>query len=243
MTNPVIRTEGIRKAYHMGDQTLWALNGVDTVIEQGEFVAVMGPSGSGKSTYMNMIGCLDIVTEGQVYIDGNEVSSYKPNDLAVIRNEKIGFVFQQFNLLARTSAEDNVKLPLLYSGIPETEWSERALACLEKVDLASRADHQPSQLSGGQQQRVAIARALVTDPVMILADEPTGALDTTTTEEIMALFQSLNENGTTIILVTHEPEVAAYAKRQLIFRDGVLVSDELTENRTSLNIDDISTHS
>ena len=188
-----------------------------------------------------MIGCLDIVTEGQVYIDGNEVSSFEANDLAAIRNQKIGFVFQQFNLLARTSAEDNVKLPLLYSKVPETEWSERALKCLEKVDLGSRADHQPSQLSGGQQQRVAIARALVTDPVMILADEPTGALDTTTTEEIMALFQNLNDNGTTIILVTHEPEVAAYAKRQLIFRDGILVSDELTKNRASLNIDDAST--
>lgn len=240
MTKAVIRTQGIRKAYKMGDQVLWALDGVDTVIEEGEFVAVMGPSGSGKSTYMNMIGCLDVVTEGQVFIDGNEVSSYKPEDLATIRNEKIGFVFQQFNLLARTSAEDNVKLPLLYSKIPETDWDERARKCLERVSLSDRMDNHPSQLSGGQQQRVAIARALVTDPVMILADEPTGALDTTTTEEIMALFQELNENGTTIILVTHEPEVAAYAKRQLIFRDGHLVSDELTENRTSLNIDDTS---
>ena len=224
----------------MGEQILWALDGVDTTIQAGEFVAVMGPSGSGKSTYMNMIGCLDVVTEGTVFIDGSEVSSYKPDELATIRNEKIGFVFQQFNLLARTTAEDNVKLPLLYSKIPETEWSDRALKCLQRVDLASRADHQPSQLSGGQQQRVAIARALVNDPVMILADEPTGALDTHTTEEIMALFQELNENGTTIILVTHEPEVAAFAKRQLIFRDGLLVSDELTENRVSLNIDDSS---
>lgn len=240
MTNPVIQTCGIRKAYHMGEQILWALDGVDTTIQAGEFVAVMGPSGSGKSTYMNMIGCLDVVTEGTVFIDGSEVSSYKPDELATIRNEKIGFVFQQFNLLARTTAEDNVKLPLLYSKIPETEWSDRALKCLQRVDLASRADHQPSQLSGGQQQRVAIARALVNDPVMILADEPTGALDTHTTEEIMALFQELNENGTTIILVTHEPEVAAFAKRQLIFRDGLLVSDELTENRVSLNIDDSS---
>ena len=240
MTEPVIRTTGIRKAYHMGEQTLWALDGVDTVIEPGEFVAVMGPSGSGKSTYMNMIGCLDVVTEGKVYIDGNEVSSFKPEELATIRNEKIGFVFQQFNLLARTSAEDNVKLPLLYSQIPEAEWTERALRCLKRVSLSDRVDNQPSQLSGGQQQRVAIARALVNDPVMILADEPTGALDTTTTDEIMALFQELNENGTTIILVTHEPEVAAYAKRQLIFRDGLLVSDELTANRTSLNIDDSS---
>ena len=224
----------------MGEQILWALDGVDTTIQAGEFVAVMGPSGSGKSTYMNMIGCLDVVTEGTVFIDGSEVSSYKPDELATIRNEKVGFVFQQFNLLARTTAEDNVKLPLLYSKIPETEWSDRALKCLQRVDLASRADHQPSQLSGGQQQRVAIARALVNDPVMILADEPTGALDTHTTEEIMALFQELNENGTTIILVTHEPEVAAFAKRQLIFRDGLLVSDELTENRVSLNIDDSS---
>jgi putative ABC transport system ATP-binding protein len=240
MTNPVIRTEGIRKAYHMGEQTLWALDGVDTTIHRGEFVAVMGPSGSGKSTYMNMIGCLDVVTDGKVYLDGSEVSSYKPDELATIRNEKIGFVFQQFNLLARTTAEDNVKLPLLYSQIPEEEWTERAMRCLDKVDLADRADHQPSQLSGGQQQRVAIARALVNDPVMILADEPTGALDTHTTEEIMALFQQLNEAGTTIVLVTHEPEVAAYAKRQLIFRDGLLVSDELTENRVTLDIDDSS---
>lgn len=240
MTEPVIRTTGIRKAYHMGDQTLWALDGIDTVIEPGEFVAVMGPSGSGKSTYMNMIGCLDVVTEGQVYIDGNEVSSYEPNELASIRNEKIGFVFQQFNLLARTSAEDNVKLPLLYSQTPEEEWTERAMRCLERVSLSDRVDNQPSQLSGGQQQRVAIARALVNDPVMILADEPTGALDTSTTQEIMALFQELNENGTTIILVTHEPEVAAYAKRQLIFRDGHLVSDELTANRVSLDIEDAS---
>jgi putative ABC transport system ATP-binding protein len=240
MTEPVIRTTGIKKAYHMGEQTLWALDGIDTIIEPGEFVAVMGPSGSGKSTYMNMIGCLDIVTEGQVYIDGSEVSSFQPDELATIRNEKIGFVFQQFNLLARTTAEENVKLPLLYSKIPESEWSERALKCLEQVDLGPRADHQPSQLSGGQQQRVAIARALVNDPVMILADEPTGALDTHTTEEIMALFQELNEKGTTIILVTHEPEVAVYAKRQLIFRDGHLVSDELTANRVSLDIDNSS---
>lgn len=240
MTDPVIQTKGIRKAYHMGEQTLWALDGVDTAIYPGEFVAVMGPSGSGKSTYMNMIGCLDVVSEGQVFLDGCEVSSYKPDELAAIRNQKIGFVFQQFNLLARTSALDNVKLPLLYSDTPEEEWDDRARNCLAKVDLSSRIANQPSQLSGGQQQRVAIARALVNDPVMILADEPTGALDTHTTEEIMALFQQLNESGTTIVLVTHEPEVAAYAKRQLIFRDGLLVSDELTENRVTLNIDDSS---
>lgn len=234
----VIRTEGIKKAYQMGEQTLWALKGVDAVIRPGEFVAVMGPSGSGKSTFLNMIGCLDVVSEGRVFLDDIEVSSMKPDQLAEVRNQKIGFVFQQFNLLARTSAQDNVTLPLLYSKVPESEWKERSERCLNLVGLGSRMDHHPSQLSGGQQQRVAIARALVNDPVMILADEPTGALDTHTTEEIMTLFQNLNEQGTTIVLVTHEPEVAAYAKRQMIFRDGVLVADELSENRRSLNIED-----
>lgn len=239
MNNPksVIRTENIKKAYQMGEEVLWALQGVDTRIDQGEFVAVMGPSGSGKSTYMNMIGCLDVVSEGKVFLDDVEVSSLKPNDLATVRNQKIGFVFQQFNLLARTSALDNVILPLLYSQVPESEWKPRALRCLELVGLAERSGHHPSQLSGGQQQRVAIARALVNDPVMILADEPTGALDTHTTEEIMNLFTELNNKGTTIVLVTHEPEVAAYAKRQLIFRDGQLVADERGANR-SFNIDD-----
>ncbi len=234
----VIRTEGIKKAYQMGEEVLWALQGVDTHIDQGEFVAVMGPSGSGKSTYMNMIGCLDVVSEGRVFLDDIEVSSLKPDELATVRNQKIGFVFQQFNLLARTSALDNVILPLLYSQIPDSEWKSRAMHCLELVGLAERSGHQPSQLSGGQQQRVAIARALVNDPVMILADEPTGALDTHTTEEIMTLFTELNDQGKTIVLVTHEPDVAAYAKRQMIFRDGSLVADERAENRRSFNIDD-----
>lgn len=237
MKHPVIETRGIKKAYEMGSETLWALKGVDAKIEEGEFVAVMGPSGSGKSTFMNMIGCLDAVTEGQVFIDGKDVSSLSARELAEVRNEKIGFVFQQFNLLPRTTALDNVTLPLLYSHVDESEWPVRATQCLELVDLAKRMDHHPSQLSGGQQQRVAIARALVNHPVMVLADEPTGALDTHTTEEIMKLFQQLNEQGTTIILVTHEPEVAAYAKRQMIFRDGLLVADDLTENLESLDID------
>lgn len=240
MTAPpaVIRTLGIKKSYVMGEEILMALQGVDAEIRAGEFVAVMGPSGSGKSTFMNMIGCLDRVSEGQVFLDGKEVSGLKPEELAQVRNEKIGFVFQQFNLLARTSAANNVILPLLYSQVPEAEWMPRALSCLDLVGLRARAGHQPSQLSGGQQQRVAIARALVNKPVMILADEPTGALDTHTTEEIMALFQQLNEQGTTIVLVTHEPDVAAYAKRQMIFRDGLLVSDEPTSNRRSLDIAD-----
>jgi putative ABC transport system ATP-binding protein len=235
--HPVIETRGIKKAYKMGSETLWALKGVDAKIEQGEFVAVMGPSGSGKSTFMNMIGCLDAVSEGQVFIDGRDVSSLSARELAEVRNEKIGFVFQQFNLLPRTTALENVTLPLLYSHVDEAEWSTRATKCLELVDLAARMDHHPSQLSGGQQQRVAIARALVNQPVMVLADEPTGALDTNTTEEIMRLFQELNDQGTTIILVTHEPDVAAYAKRQMIFRDGLLVADDFTENLKTLDID------
>ena len=235
--HPVIETRGIKKAYHMGSETLWALKGVDAKIETGEFVAVMGPSGSGKSTFMNMVGCLDAVTEGQVFIDGRDVSRLSHRDLAEVRNQKIGFVFQQFNLLPRTTALNNVTLPLLYSQVNESEWPQRARRCLELVGLESRMDHHPSQLSGGQQQRVAIARSLVNHPVMILADEPTGALDTHTSEEIMRLFQKLNEQGTTIILVTHEPEVAAYAKRQLVFRDGLLVSDDLTADLQSLDID------
>ena len=226
---PVIRTEGIRKAYRMGDTTVWALKGVDVTIEPGEFVAVMGPSGSGKSTFMNMVGCLDQPTDGKLRLNGEDVSKLNAEQLAKIRNKYIGFVFQQFNLLPRTTAIDNVSLPLLYSEVPESEWAARARARLELVGLGARMDHHPSQLSGGQQQRVAIARALVNDPLLLLADEPTGALDTQTGEEIMQLFQALNEEGKTIVLVTHEPEIAAFAKRQLHFRDGELVDDHPTD--------------
>ena len=226
---PVIRGRGIKKAYHMGEQTLWALKGVDVEIHKGEFVAVMGPSGSGKSTFMNMVSMLDQPSEGQILLDGQDVTSLNPDEVARVRNQRIGFVFQQFNLLSRTSALENVQLPLLYSQIPESEWPERGTRCLQQVGLAERMDHHPKQLSGGQQQRVAIARALVNDPVLIMADEPTGALDTRTGLEIMALFQDLNRQGKTIVLVTHEHDIAAFASRLITFRDGQVVSDEQIE--------------
>ena len=226
---PVIRADGIRKIYKMGDNIVQALKGLDVSIEQGEFVAVMGPSGSGKSTFMNLAGCLDQPTEGRLWLNGEDVSELNAEQLAKIRNKYIGFVFQQFNLLPRTTAIDNVSLPLLYSDVPEKEWAKRAAARLELVGLGTRMDHHPSQLSGGQQQRVAIARALINDPLLLLADEPTGALDTQTGEEIMQLFTELNNEGKTIVLVTHEPEIAAFAKRRLSFRDGELVSDERNE--------------
>jgi putative ABC transport system ATP-binding protein len=224
----IIRTESIRKAYQMGENVVWALKGVDITIEPGEFVAVMGPSGSGKSTFMNLVGCLDQPTDGKLWLNGEDVSKLNAEKLAKIRNRNIGFVFQQFNLLPRTTAVDNVTLPLLYSDVPEKEWVTKAEQRLQQVGLGERMDHHPSQLSGGQQQRVAIARALVNNPVLLLADEPTGALDTHTGEEIMELFRSLNREGKTIVLVTHEPDIAAYAKRQLHFRDGELVDDHLT---------------
>ena len=224
---PVIRAEGIRKVYKMGDNLVRALKRLDVSIEKGEFVAVMGPSGSGKSTFMNLAGCLDQPTEGRMWLNGEDVSVLNAEQLARIRNKYIGFVFQQFNLLPRTTALDNVSLPLLYSDVPEKEWAKRATERLELVGLGGRMDHHPSQLSGGQQQRVAIARALINDPLLLLADEPTGALDTQTGEEIMQLFTDLNNEGKTIVLVTHEPEIAAFAKRKLFFRDGELVSDEL----------------
>ena len=225
MSTPVIEARQVRKSYPMGDGLLWALKGIDVTIQQGEFVAVMGTSGSGKSTFMNMVGCLDQPTDGTILLDGKDISRMNRNELAHARNRYLGFVFQQFNLLPRTSAMDNVALPLLYSNVPEREWAARAKQCLMQVGLGQRLDHQPSQLSGGQQQRVAIARALVNNPMLILADEPTGALDTKTSYEIMELFTSLNANGKTIVLVTHEPEIADYAKRKLVFRDGELVED------------------
>ncbi len=229
----LIRCENAVKIYTLGDQQVAALNGVSFTIAQGEFVAIMGPSGSGKSTLMNLLGALDTPTSGRLVIAGQDLAGLDSDGLADLRNTTIGFVFQLFNLLARTSALDNVKLPLLYAREPQGDLDARARACLEEVGLGERLDHQPSQLSGGQQQRVAIARALVNDPQMLLADEPTGALDTKTSAEIMALFQNFNARGKTVIIVTHEPDVAAYASRRILLRDGEIVEDVATEPRAA----------
>lgn len=225
MQTSVMATFNVEKHYHMGEQTLKALKGVSVAIYQGDFVAVMGPSGSGKSTFMNMLGCLDSPSQGRIELKGKDVTRLSPAELATVRNKHIGFVFQQFNLLPRTTALDNVMLPLLYTTTSRQQARLRAQHCLELVGLGKRLDHHPSQLSGGQQQRVAIARALVNEPDIILADEPTGALDTETGLEIMALFQQLHSQGKTIVLVTHEPDIAAFASRQLVFRDGLLLTD------------------
>jgi putative ABC transport system ATP-binding protein len=222
----LIHTRELVKIYRMGDTDVRALDGVSVDIAKGEFVAVMGPSGSGKSTFMNLAGCLDRPTSGEYCLDGRAVSEMAGDQLAAVRNRHIGFVFQHFNLLARTPAVENVELPLVYAGVAKKQRHEKAMAMLERVGLGDRAHHHPAQLSGGQQQRVAIARALVTEPLIILADEPTGALDSHTSLEIMALFQELNRQGMTVVLVTHEPDVARFARRLLRFRDGHVVGDE-----------------
>ena len=218
--------EHLHKDYVVGNETVRALADVSLRVDAGEFVSVMGPSGSGKSTFMNLVGCLDTPTRGRIEVDGQAVSELDRDALAAVRNRKVGFVFQQFNLLGRTTALDNVALPLLYAGLGRPERLARAAAALRRVGLADRLGHVPAQLSGGQQQRVAIARALVNAPVLLLADEPTGALDSGTGVEIMELFQELNDGGITILVVTHEPEVASHARRVLRFRDGRVIADE-----------------
>ncbi len=229
----VISVEHLTKVYDLGEVRVEALRGVDVRVERGEFVAIMGASGSGKSTFLNIVGCLDRPSTGRYRLDGVDVSQMSSDQLAEVRNKKIGFVFQSFNLLARTSAVENVELPLLYNGTDSRDRRARALAALKATGLEGRAEHQPSQLSGGQQQRVAIARALVNLPAIILADEPTGNLDSQTSSEIMGIMQTLNEQqGITVMLVTHEPDIAQYAKRVILFKDGLVIEDRPVLNRT-----------
>lgn len=226
----MIVIENLNKIYKNGKIEVAALKDVNLVVGYKEFVSVMGPSGSGKSTLMNILGCLDCATDGSYKLDGLNISQVRDTELAKIRNLKIGFVFQSFNLLPRMTALENVELPMVYAGVGLKERRSKALRCLEKVGLGDRVDHKPNELSGGQKQRVAIARALVNDPAIILADEPTGNLDSRSGEEIMAIFQSLNDEGATIILVTHEPDIAQHTKRIVSFRDGRIIRDELVEN-------------
>jgi putative ABC transport system ATP-binding protein len=231
VTHALVEARDLTKHYRMGEETVQALRGVSVTVERGEFVAIMGASGSGKSTFMNMVGCLDVPSGGALLVDGVETGAMSSDALAELRNRAIGFVFQQFNLLARTSALDNVAVPLIYAGVAPAARRERARAKLEAMGLGDRLDHSPAKLSGGQQQRVAIARALVTEPKILLADEPTGALDSATSDEIMRIFQARNDEGITIILVTHEPDIARYARRRILFRDGRIISDEAVADR------------
>jgi putative ABC transport system ATP-binding protein len=228
----IIRIDDLNKIYDTGAVQVHALKGINLSIEPNEYVAIMGTSGSGKSTLMNIIGCLDKLTSGKYILDGEDVSSLDDNQLAAIRNTKIGFVFQAFNLLPRLSALSNVELPMIYAGVSASEREKRAKSALERVGLADRMHHKPNELSGGQKQRVAIARALVNNPAILLADEPTGNLDTKSSEEIMGIFQNLNDEGVTVVMVTHEPDIAAHTKRNVVFRDGQILSDKLVANRT-----------
>ena len=228
----VIVTRGLKREYDMGGEIVRALRGVDLAIRRNEYVAIMGPSGSGKSTLMNLIGCLDTPNEGEYWLNGQLVSTMKDDELARVRNKEIGFVFQTFNLLPRATALHNVELPLVYAGVSSSERRERAMAALESVQLGERVHHRPNELSGGQRQRVAIARALVNRPSILLADEPTGNLDSGTSEEIMKVFESLADAGQTVIMVTHEPDIAAHARRVVVLRDGTIASDERREKFT-----------
>ena len=225
----VIVTRGIKREYDMGGEIVRALRGVDVAIRRNEYVAIMGPSGSGKSTLMNLIGCLDTPDAGEYWLSGDLVSTMADDELARVRNREIGFVFQTFNLLPRATALHNVELPLVYAGVPSDERKKRAVASLERVGLGDRITHRPNELSGGQRQRVAIARALVNNPAILLADEPTGNLDSTTSEDIMRVFEDLSNSGQTVIMVTHEPDIAAHAKRVIVLRDGMIESDDRRE--------------
>jgi putative ABC transport system ATP-binding protein len=229
---PLVEVSDVHKEYVLGGETVHAVAGISLSIARGEFIAIMGKSGSGKSTFINMLGALDVPTSGTLTIDGTDIGQLSSNALAAIRNRKIGFVFQQFNLLARTTATDNVAVPLIYAGVRATERRARATAMLKTMGLGDRLDHTPAKLSGGQQQRVAIARALVTEPAMLLADEPTGALDSATSNDIMGLFQRLNDDGITIVVVTHEHDIANYAQRRIVFRDGKVIEDAPVRGRT-----------
>ena len=232
----VIKIEGIKKIYTLGTQTVKALDGVSISINRNEYVAIMGPSGSGKSTLMNILGCLDTPTEGNYLLNGTDVSNMDDNELSEVRNREIGFIFQSFNLLPRYNAMENVALPLIYSGIPRSEREQRAVEALNNVGLGDRTEHRPSELSGGQRQRVAIARALINKPSIVLADEPTGNLDTKTSIDIMQLFEQIYKSGNTVIIVTHEEDIANYARRIIRLRDGKIESDTENEHRTVFNI-------